>query len=64
MKDGETAIPRIIELARDKGIKVTSMGLHKPNLEDVFIHYTGRTIREEEGGGKDRMRDIMRARLR
>ncbi|MFQ5815415.1 MAG: ATP-binding cassette domain-containing protein [Candidatus Hydrothermarchaeaceae archaeon] len=64
VKEGETAIPRIIELARGKGIQVVSVGLHKPTLEDVFIHYTGRTIREEVGGAKDRMRDIIRARMR
>jgi ABC-2 type transport system ATP-binding protein len=64
VKDGETAIPIIIELARDKGIQVASVGLRKPTLEDVFIHYTGRTIRDEAGGVKDRMRDIVRARTR
>jgi hypothetical protein len=26
--------------------------LREPNLEDVFLHYTGRIIREE-GGGKE-----------
>ncbi len=64
VKEGETAIPRIIELAKDKGIQVTSVGLHKPTLEDVFIYYTGKTIRAEAGKTKDRMREIMRARLR
>jgi hypothetical protein len=23
--------------------------MHEPSLEDVFIHYTGKGIREEEG---------------
>jgi len=64
VKEGESAIPKIIELARNKGITVTSVGLHKPTLEDVFIYYTGRTIRDEVGDAKDRMRDIMRVRLK
>jgi ABC-2 type transport system ATP-binding protein len=32
------------------------VNLKKPTLEDVFIHYTGRAIREEEASGKDMMR--------
>ena len=28
----------------------------KPTLEDVFIHYTGRAIREEEASPADAMR--------
>lgn len=64
VKEGETAIPRVIEMARAKGIQVTSVSLHKPTLDDVFISYTGRTIREEEGSAKERMRELMRARVR
>jgi len=32
------------------------VAVHKPTLEDVFLHFTGRTIRAEEVSGKDRMR--------
>jgi ABC-2 type transport system ATP-binding protein len=35
---------------------------HSPDLNDVFLHYTGREIREEEGSSMDRMRVITRAR--
>ena len=35
---------------------------HSPDLNDVFLHYTGREIREEEGGSMDRMRAISKAR--
>jgi ABC-2 type transport system ATP-binding protein len=30
------------------GVKVLSATIHEQSLEDVFIHYTGRSIREEE----------------
>ncbi len=63
VKEGEAAIPLVMETARSYGISVTSIGLQKPTLEDVFIHYTGKRIREEQGNARDRMRDILRSRL-
>ncbi|RLI77469.1 ABC transporter ATP-binding protein [Archaeoglobales archaeon] len=44
---GESTIPRIIEIAQKVGIEVKAVSLRKPTLEDVFIHLTGREIREE-----------------
>ncbi len=54
--NGSKAIPKIIEIAKEIGITVESVMLKRPSLEDVFIFYTGRTIRTEEAGGKDAMR--------
>lgn len=53
---GSKSIPKIIELAQQNKIEIDSVTLKRPSLEDVFIHYTGRTIREEEGSVKDAMR--------
>ena len=44
---GKSVMPRIIELATQNNIYVESLILREPNLEDVFLHYTGRTIRED-----------------
>ena len=44
---GEIMIPRIVEIAQKVGVEVKSVSLRKPTLEDVFIHLTGREIREE-----------------
>ncbi len=46
---GKTVLPRIMELAIHNNIFVESIMLREPNLEDVFLHYTGRTIRTEGG---------------
>lgn len=55
--EGERKIPEIVRLAEKRGIGISSISLRKPSLEDVFIHYTGKGIREEEGQGwKGRMR--------
>jgi hypothetical protein len=37
-------------MATQNRIFVESIFLREPNLEDVFLHYTGRSIRPEGGG--------------
>jgi ABC-2 type transport system ATP-binding protein len=49
VRSGKAVMPRIMELATQNGIYVESLLLREPNLEDVFLHYTGRTIREDTG---------------
>jgi len=48
IKDGGKNIPKIVQLAEKNKITIDSVILKRPSLEDVFIHYTGRTIREQE----------------
>jgi len=47
VEKGEEKIPMVIEFARDHDIKVTSISVRKPTLDDAFLHYTGRSIRED-----------------
>ena len=49
VKNGQKAVPRLIEVATQMGVTVEECSIHRPNLEDVFLHYTGRRIREESG---------------
>jgi len=58
--NGEKCIPEIIHIANENNIQIKSVNLEKPTLEDVFLHYTGRTIRDQEGSVLDRMRIRMR----
>ncbi|NOY87605.1 MAG: ATP-binding cassette domain-containing protein [Deltaproteobacteria bacterium] len=58
---GESKIPAILHLADRAGVRTRSITLKKPTLEDVFIHHTGRTIRDEGGDAVDRMRQRRRA---
>lgn len=46
VRHGEEKIPIIINLAHEIGIDVNSIEMRKPTLDDVFLHYTGRKIRE------------------
>jgi len=56
LHDAEEHLPELIEILVNQKIRITSVSVHKPTLEDVFLHYTGRTIRDEEAGAKDHMR--------
>jgi ABC-2 type transport system ATP-binding protein len=49
VKNGKALLPRIMEIAANSKIYVDSVTLREPNLEDVFLHYTGRAIRAEGG---------------
>jgi ABC-2 type transport system ATP-binding protein len=48
LEHGERRIPELIQLAQSCGATVNCVNLHKPSLEDVFLNFTGRTIREQE----------------
>ena len=55
-------VAEVIKLLDRAEIAVQSVTMHTPTLEDVFLHYTGRTIREEEASGRNRMRQMNRMR--
>jgi ABC-2 type transport system ATP-binding protein len=46
---GEERIPELIDFADNHQCVISSIELYKPSLEDAFLYYTGKTIREEEG---------------
>ena len=56
----ERHVAELVTVCSRGGVAVTSLSVHKPTLEDVFLHFTGRTIREEEASGKERMRMAVR----
>ena len=43
--DGTHCLPIIMNKLKEKGIEITSVNLKKPTLDDVFVHFTGRDIR-------------------
>ncbi len=49
VKNAHTALPRVVEVAGANNVYLESISLREPDLDDVFMHYTGRNIRE--GGG-------------
>jgi ABC-2 type transport system ATP-binding protein len=44
---GAREIPRLVDAVEAVGARVAAVSVHRLSLEDVFIHFTGRTLREE-----------------
>lgn len=62
---GEEAAPTIIDLIRTKGYHVTKIMVTKPTMDQVYLEYTGKSIRDEEADRAEMMRQritIRRAR--
>ena len=57
---GEQFVPRLFT---ELGIPIRSVSVSRPSLDDVFMSYTGKTIRDAEASGTDAMRQ-MAARFR
>jgi ABC-2 type transport system ATP-binding protein len=44
--DGTYLLPDIMDKLRRSGITIKAVNLKKPSMDDVFVHYTGREIRD------------------
>jgi ABC-2 type transport system ATP-binding protein len=47
---GTEVIPKIFQISSKLEIKITSISLTQPTLDDVFISYTGHEIRDDDSG--------------
>jgi ABC-2 type transport system ATP-binding protein len=59
--DGESQVAALVEIV---GGGVRSVHVHRPTLDDVFLHFTGREIREEAGDSRAGMARAWGARRR
>ena len=58
---GDQVMPRIFQAASELGVKIESISLTRPTLDDVFLSYTGRELRDENGGfNRKKEREKMR----
>lgn len=46
---GEQLIPRLVETCAQAGIGLAGVSLKRPSLDEVFLEFTGREFREDEG---------------
>jgi len=44
--DGNAVLPNLITVANEQNAKITSASIQEPNLEAVFLHLTGRALRD------------------
>lgn len=52
VKDAGKEIGKIFEIARKNKLQIIEAQIRKPSLNDVFLHLTGREIREEKADSK------------
>jgi ABC-2 type transport system ATP-binding protein len=56
LKNADQHVSGIVTLLNTRQVPITSITIHKPTLEDVFLSFTGTTIREQEAGREETMR--------
>lgn len=44
--DSNVVLPDLFEMAAQVGVRITSVDIQEPNLETVFLHLTGRALRD------------------
>lgn len=47
-EDGEKVIPKLFSICNDVRVRIETVSLKTPTLDDVYLHFTGRQIREAE----------------
>ena len=45
--DGTRVLPHMLDALRTGGVAVSGINMKKPSMDDVFIHYTGRELRDQ-----------------
>ncbi len=51
VENGGSAVPGILSALETDGIRVASVTVGRPSLDDVYLHYTGRDFRSEDEAG-------------
>jgi ABC-2 type transport system ATP-binding protein len=46
VKDPDSVVPRLFEAASRSGCRISFVDIHEPNLEAVFLHLTGKALRD------------------
>jgi ABC-2 type transport system ATP-binding protein len=56
LNNAEQHLSTIVTRLNEEKIPITSISVHKPTLEDVFLSFTGKTIRQQDADSKEAMR--------
>jgi ABC-2 type transport system ATP-binding protein len=60
LRNAEQHLSTIVTLLVTHQIPISSISIHKPTLEDVFLSFTGKSIREQDAGTAEIMRQQMK----
>lgn len=47
VEDSRSFVPKLFDAAAKAGVDIAGVDIHQPSLEDVFVHLTGHSIRDE-----------------
>ena len=63
-KKGDEVLPSILEICKANKINVKTVALSKPSLDEVFLEYTGKSLRDTRAGFSDKseMKRVWKAR--
>jgi ABC-2 type transport system ATP-binding protein len=50
---GEEVAPAIIDAIRSRGVAISKLSMIKPTLDEVYLEYTGRSLREEQASEEE-----------
>jgi len=64
VRNADRHVPDLFAFSEKKGVAINSVSIRKPSLEDVFLKYTGKTMREREATQADRNREMATRRPR
>lgn len=62
--NGTEVIPKIFQISANLDVKINSISLKQPTLDDVFISYTGHEIRDDDSGFNRKREHAKMKRLR
>jgi len=62
--NGTEVIPKIFQVSSELKVKINSISLTQPTLDDVFISYTGHEIRDDDSGFNRKREHAKMKRLR
>jgi ABC-2 type transport system ATP-binding protein len=60
LQNAEQHISAIVLLLTNSHVPIESIAIHRPTLEDVFLSFTGKSIREQEADHKENMRNYQK----
>jgi ABC-2 type transport system ATP-binding protein len=60
LKNAEQNLSTIVTILTNERIPISAISVHKPTLEDVFLFFTGKTIRDQEANSTEIMRQQMK----
>lgn len=52
-QNGDKIIPELFKKANELNVEIDSVRLKRPSLDDVYLHFTGKSIRESEESKED-----------